>query len=82
MLVWPDLVYTELISMIICTLILIVWAIVLKAPLEQPASSARIPNPSKAPWYFLGLQEMLVYFDPWIAGVVMPSLIKIGRAHV
>src|ERR1051325_7179895 len=62
-LVWPDLVYTELISMIICTLILIVWAIVLKAPLEQPASSARIPNPSKAPWYFLGLQEMLVYID-------------------
>jgi len=35
-------------------------------------------NPSKAPWYFLGLQEMLVYFDPWIAGVVMPSLIIVG----
>jgi hypothetical protein len=35
-------------------------------------------NPSKAPWYFLGLQEMLVYFDPWIAGVVMPSVIMIG----
>ena len=35
-------------------------------------------NPSKAPWYFLGLQEMLVYFDPWIAGVVMPSIIMIG----
>jgi hypothetical protein len=77
-LVWPDLVYTELISMIICTLILIVWAIVLKAPLEQPASSARIPNPSKAPWYFLGLQEMLVYYDPWMAGVVLPTLIIKG----
>ena len=77
-LVWPDLVYTELISMIICTLILIVWAIVLKAPLEQPASSARIPNPSKAPWYFLGLQEMLVYFDPWMAGVVLPTFIVQG----
>jgi len=35
-------------------------------------------NPAKAPWYFLGLQEMLVYFDPWIAGVVMPTLIIIG----
>jgi hypothetical protein len=35
-------------------------------------------NPSKAPWYFLGLQEMLVYFDPWIAGVAMPSIIMIG----
>jgi Cytochrome b(C-terminal)/b6/petD len=77
-LVWPDLVYTELISMIICTLILVVWAIVLKAPLEQPASSARIPNPSKAPWYFLGLQEMLVYFDPWMAGVVLPTFIVQG----
>jgi hypothetical protein len=77
-LVWPDLVYTELISMVICTLILIVWATVLKAPLEQPASSARIPNPSKAPWYFLGLQEMLVYFDPWMAGVVLPTLIVKG----
>jgi hypothetical protein len=77
-LVWPDLVYTELLSMIICTLLLIVWAIVLKAPLEQPASSAKIPNPSKAPWYFLGLQEMLVYFDPWMAGVVLPTFIIKG----
>src|SRR5262249_14854002 len=68
-LVWPDLVYTELICMIICTAILIVWAIVLKAPLEAPATAAKAPNPSKAPWYFLGLQEMLVYYDPWMAGV-------------
>ncbi len=77
-LVWPDLVYIELIAMVICTLILTVWSIALKAPLEQPASSARIPNPSKAPWYFLGLQEMLVYFDPWMAGVVLPTFIIIG----
>src|SRR5262245_56207824 len=58
-LVWPDLVYTELIAMIVCTFILIIWSVYLKAPLEQPASAFRIPNPSKAPWYFLGLQEML-----------------------
>lgn len=77
-LVWPDLVYTELICMVICTFALTVWAVVLKAPLEQPASSSRIPNPSKAPWYFLGLQEMLVYFDPWMAGVVLPTFIIIG----
>ena len=77
-LVWPDLVYTELIAMIICTAILIVWGIVLKAPLEQPATSAKAPNPSKAPWYFLGLQEMLVYYDPWMAGVVLPTFIIIG----
>jgi Cytochrome b(C-terminal)/b6/petD len=77
-LVWPDLVYTELIAMVVATFVLVIWAIVLKAPLEQPASPARIPNPSKAPWYFLGLQEMLVYYDPWMAGVVLPSMIIVG----
>jgi hypothetical protein len=77
-LVWPDLVYTELISMVICTFLLVIWAVLLKAPLEPPASTARIPNPSKAPWYFLGLQEMLVYFDPWMAGVVLPTFIIVG----
>jgi hypothetical protein len=58
--------------------ILIVWSIILKAPLEQPANRSVTPNPSKAPWYFLGLQEMLVYFDPWLAGVVLPGLIIVG----
>src|ERR1700704_1199286 len=76
--VWPDLVYTELISLIACSVVLIVWSILLKAPLEQPANPANTPNPSKAPWYFLGLQEMLVYFDPWLAGVVLPGLIIAG----
>ena len=75
---WPDLVYTELIAIVIVTVIIIVWSIGLEAPLEQPANSANTPNPSKAPWYFLGLQEMLVYFDPWLAGVVLPSLIIVG----
>ena len=76
--VWPDLVYTELISLIAVSVVLIVWSIFLKAPLEQPANPANTPNPSKAPWYFLGLQEMLVYFDPWLAGVVLPGLIIVG----
>ena len=76
--VWPDLVYTELISLILCSVVLILWSIFLKAPLEQPSNRSVTPNPSKAPWYFLGLQEMLVYFDPWLAGVVLPSLIIVG----
>ena len=75
---WPDLVYTELIAMVVCMVILIVWSIGLEAPIEQPANNANTPNPSKAPWYFLGLQEMLVYYDPWLAGVVLPSLIIVG----
>jgi hypothetical protein len=77
-LVWPDLVYTELICMVAVSALLLVWAIFLPAPLEEPASSVKTPNPSKAPWYFLGLQEMLVYFDPWYAGVVLPSLVVFG----
>ncbi len=77
-LVWPDLVYTELICMVAVTAVLLFWAIALQAPLEEPASSVKTPNPSKAPWYFLGLQEMLVYYDPWMAGVVLPSMIIAG----
>ena len=81
-LVWPDLVYTELICMVVLTAVLVFWGIALQAPLEEPASSMKTPNPSKAPWYFLGLQEMLVYFDPWLAGVVLPSIILGGLMAV
>ena len=76
--VWPDLVYTELICLVLCSAVLVAWSVLLEAPIEQPANPANTPNPSKAPWYFLGLQEMLVYFDPWLAGVVLPSLIIVG----
>src|ERR1700687_3050379 len=76
--VWPFLLRIELLATIIVTIILMVWSITLNAPLEQPSNPTLTMNPSKAPWYFLGLQEMLVYFDPWIAGVIMPSLIIVG----
>jgi hypothetical protein len=76
--VWPYLVRVEFLAAVIVTIILFVWSITLNAPLEEPSNPNLTMNPSKAPWYFLGLQEMLVYFDPWIAGVVMPSIIMIG----
>jgi len=76
--VWPFLLRVEFLAAIIVTAILMVWSITLNAPLEEPSNPNLTMNPAKAPWYFLGLQEMLVYFDPWIAGVVMPTLIIIG----
>lgn len=76
--VWPFLLRVEFLAAIIVTIILMVWSITLNAPLEEPANPNLTMNPAKAPWYFLGLQEMLVYFDPWIAGVVMPTLIIVG----
>ena len=75
---WPDLVFSEFICMVLLTVIMVVWSIGLTAPLEEPANTSVAPNPSKAPWYFLGLQEMLVYFDPWMAGVLLPGLIIVG----
>lgn len=79
---WPDLVYTELICIVLFTALMVVWSIEIAAPIEEPAAISRTPNPSKAPWYFLGLQEMLVYFDPWIAGVLLPSFIVVGLCAI
>ncbi len=76
--VWPYLVRVEFLACILCTVLLTVWSITLDAPLEELANPNATPNPSKAPWYFLGLQELLVYFDPWIAGVVLPTVIIVG----
>jgi hypothetical protein len=76
--VWPFLLRIEFLAALLVTVLLMVWSITLNAPLEEPANPNLTMNPSKAPWYFLGLQEMLVYFDPWIAGVLMPGLIIVG----
>ncbi len=76
--VWPFLLRVEFLATIIVTVLLFVWSITLDAPLEEPANASLTPLTSKAPWYFVGLQEMLVYFDPWYAGVVLPTLLVIG----
>jgi hypothetical protein len=76
--VWPNLVRVEFLAALFVMVILLFWSFLIDAPLEEPANPTLTPNPSKAPWYFLGLQEMLVYFDPWIAGVVLPTLIIVG----
>ncbi len=81
-LVFPYLIFIEFVMALAYALVLVVWSIYLKAPLEEPANPTVSPNPSKAPWYFLGLQEMLVYFDPWIAGVLLPTLIIIGLCAI
>ena len=81
-LVFPYLIFIEFVVALAYGAGLVLWSIFLKAPLEEPANPTISPNPSKAPWYFLGLQEMLVYFDPWIAGVLLPTLIIVGLCAI
>jgi len=76
--VWPYLLYIEAIVAAFVLALMFIWAMGLDAPLEQPAAPSKSPNPAKAPWYFLGLQELLVYYDPWIAGVALPGMIVTG----
>lgn len=81
-LVFPYLIFIEFVAALVYAIVLVVWSLLLKAPLEEPANPTISPNPSKAPWYFLGLQEMLVYFDPWIAGVLLPTLVIVGLCAI
>lgn len=74
---WPHLMITEFTALLAMTAFLLVLSVILQAPLLEAANFNATPNPSKAPWYFLGLQEMLSYFDPQIAGVTVPTVIGI-----
>ena len=75
---WPFLVRKEFLAVLLVMVLLLLWSIAFDAPLEEHSSPNLTPNPAKAPWYFLGLQELLVYFDPWIAGMILPIFIIIG----
>ncbi len=72
---WPHLMIAEFASLLAVTAVLLVLSVILQAPLLEAANFNATPNPSKAPWYFLGLQELLSYFDPQIAGVTVPTIV-------
>jgi hypothetical protein len=76
--VFPYLVFKEFLAALLISIGLLVWSLAVNAPLLPEANPGRTENPAKAPWYFVGLQELLVYFDPWIAGVAIPTLIIVG----
>jgi hypothetical protein len=71
---WPHLLGPEFVSALACTAFLFVFSWFVNAPLLQAANFNQTPNPSKAPWYFLGLQELLTMFHPMIAGVTIPGV--------
>jgi menaquinol-cytochrome c reductase cytochrome b/c subunit len=72
--VWPHLLVAEFVASLVCTAFLLVFSAVVNAPLLQLANINRTTNPSKAPWYFLGLQELLTMFHPMVAGVTIPGM--------
>src|SRR3970040_65625 len=72
---FPNLVVKEVIAFEVMVIVLAVLSLLVDAPLEWIANPEHTPNPAKAPWYFLGLQELLHYFPPVVAGVLLPILV-------
>ncbi len=72
--VWPHLLVIEFVAALACTAFVLVFSIFVNAPLLELANPNETPNPSKAPWYFLGLQELLTMFHPMVAGVTIPGM--------
>jgi menaquinol-cytochrome c reductase cytochrome b/c subunit len=75
---WPHLLVGEFVASLACTGFLLLFSAFVNAPLLAPANVNRTPNPSKAPWYFLGLQELLTMLHPMVAGVMIPTVIIVG----
>lgn len=75
---YPQLILRGVIAFEVLTIMLVVVSLVWDAPLEQLANPLLTPNPAKAPWYFLGLQELLHYFPPLVAGIVIPTLVVVA----
>jgi hypothetical protein len=72
--VWPHLLVIEFVAALAMTAFLLVFSALVNAPLQHNANYNFTPNPSKAPWYFLGLQELLTMFHPMVAGVTIPGI--------
>ncbi len=72
--VWPTLVVVEALSAVIFLFLLLIASIAINPPLVEVANSTVTPNPSKAPWYFLNLQELLLHMHPSLAGVIVPTV--------
>jgi hypothetical protein len=75
---YPHLILREAIALQVIVVALVVVALFWDAPLEQLANPLLTPNPAKAPWYFLGLQELLHYFPPLLAGIIIPTLVVVA----
>ena len=71
---WPHLLAVEFVAALAITLFTLIFSIFVNAPLLELANINKTPNPSKAPWYFLGLQELLTMFHPMVAGVTIPGM--------
>ncbi|MFN8105927.1 MAG: menaquinol-cytochrome c reductase cytochrome b subunit [Acidimicrobiia bacterium] len=71
---WPHLLVIEFVALLLCSIFLIGFSLLIDAPLQDKANFNLTPNPSKAPWYFLGLQELLTAFHPMVAGVTIPGI--------
>ncbi|MEO8475594.1 MAG: menaquinol-cytochrome c reductase cytochrome b subunit [Actinomycetota bacterium] len=80
--VWPHLLIEEMVAMFILLAAMTIFSTFINAPLRELANANLTPNPSKAPWYFLGLQELLRYFHPMVAGITIPTFILVGLAAV
>lgn len=79
---WPHLVSIEMVGMLVVTIVLMVVSVLVNAPLEDMANADKTPNPAKAPWYFLGLQELLLHMHAALAGVIVPGLVLILLAFI
>lgn len=79
---WPYLVRIEAIGALLYVILFSVMAILINAPLRNLANPEVTPNPAKAPWYFLGLQELLLHMSPALAGVVVPTAVLVGLAAI